>query len=80
MHDLKKKILFAAIDQTGYQNRKKKNQMKNPLESIGASFSKMSLLEPEIFTVKEWFQVNVPTPCSFRSSLIGVYGFWHMMI
>ena len=50
-------------------------KIKNPLESIGASFSKISLIEPEIFKVKEWFQVKVPIPFSFRSFLIGVYDF-----
>ena len=47
---------------------------KNPLEFNGASFSKISLLEPEIFKFKEWFQVKVPIPFRFRSSLIAVYG------
>ena len=46
MQDLKKKILFAAVGQTGYQNKKK------ALESIGASFSNISLLETTIFKVK----------------------------
>ena len=37
-----------------------------PLESIGASFLKISLIELEIFKVKEWFQVKVPIPFSFQ--------------
>ena len=48
--------------------------MKNPLESISALFLKISLLEPEILKVKEWFQVKVPTPLRFQSSLIVVSG------
>ena len=55
-------------------------KIKNPLESIGASFSKISLIEPEIFKVKEWFQVKVPIPFCFRSSLIGVYVYMYMAI
>ena len=52
----KKTFLFAAIGQTGYQNRNKYLIFKKKtLESIGASFSKVSLIEPEIFKVKEWF-------------------------
>ena len=49
-------------------------KIKNPLESISASFSNISSIEPEIFKVKEWFQVKVPIPFSSRPSLIGVYG------
>ena len=64
MQDLKKTFLFAAVGQTGYQNRKKNEyfKIKNPLESIGASFSTISLLEPEMFKVKYWFQLRVPIP------------------
>ena len=47
-------------------------KIKNPLESISASFSNISSIEPEIFKVKEWFQVKVTTPFRFRSSLIAV--------
>ena len=81
VHDLKKSFLFAAVGQTGYQNSKKKKKIENPLESIGASISKISLLKPEMFKVKEWFQVKVPTPCGVQSFPIGVYGYdtliWH---
>ena len=49
-------------------------KIKNPLESISALFLNISLLEPEILKVKEWFQVKVSTPLRFRSSLIAVYG------
>ena len=48
-------------------------KIKNPLESISASFSNISSIEPEIFKVKEWFQVKVTIPFCFRSSLIAVY-------
>ena len=48
-------------------------KIKNPLESIGASFLKIPLVEPEISKVKEWFQVKFPIPFSFLSSLIAVY-------
>ena len=48
-------------------------KIKNPLESISASFSNISLIEPEIFKFKEWFQVKVPRPLRFQSSLIAVY-------
>ena len=48
-------------------------KIKNHPKSIGASFSKISLIELEIFKVKEWFQVKVPIPFSFQSSLIAVY-------
>ena len=41
---------------------------------IGALFLNISLLDPEILKVKEWFQVKVPTPLCFRSSLIAAYG------
>ena len=51
-------------------------KIKNPLESISASFSNISSIEPEIFKVKEWFQVKVPIPFRFRSSLIAVYGIY----
>ena len=54
IQDLKKTFLFAAVRQTGYQNRKKLNL----LESIGALVSKISSLEPKIFKVKEWFQIK----------------------
>ena len=49
-------------------------KIENPPEFISDSFSNISSIEPEIFKVKEWFQVKVPIPPSFRSSLIGVYG------
>ena len=74
------KVIFAAIGQTGYQNRKKNVEylkIKKSLESIGALFSKISLIEPEIFKVKDWFQVKVPIPFSFWFSLIGVYGLYN---
>ena len=48
-------------------------KIKIPLESIGASFLKISLIEPKIFKVDEWFQVKFPAPFRLRSSLIGVY-------
>ena len=48
-------------------------EIKNPLESISTSFSNISSIEPEIFKVKEWFQVKVPIPFCFQSSLIGDY-------
>ena len=52
-------------------------EIKNPIESISGLFLKISLLEPKILKVKEWFQVKVPIPLSFRSSLIGVHGSNH---
>ena len=69
MQDLKKTFIFAAVGQTGYQNRKQNtyiSKLENPIKSIGASFTKISLIEPEIFKVKEWFQVKVPTPLCFQ--------------
>ena len=68
-------FVFAAVGQTDYQIKKIYIyfKIKNPLESISALFLKISLLEPEILKVKEWFQVKVPTPLRFRSSLIAVY-------
>ena len=49
-------------------------KIKKPLESISASFSNISSIEPEIFKVKEWFQVKVPIHFSFQSSPIAFYG------
>ena len=48
-------------------------EIKKSLESIGALFSKISLIELEISKVKEWFQLKAPIPFCFRSSLIAVY-------
>ena len=59
-----KNILFAPKGQTGHKDTKNMNHIKeqNLPESIGASFLKISWLEPEIFQVKEWFQVKVSIP------------------
>ena len=56
--------LFAPKGKTCHKDAKNMQHIKgeNPPESIAASFLKISWLEPEIFQVKEWFQVKVSIP------------------
>ena len=56
-----------------YQLYRLKSVIKKHSESNGTLFLVICLLEPEIFKVKEWFQVKVPIPVAsgpfFKTSM-----------